>query len=1182
MDKYMAKLVSLGILSKNNTTHTSPVMLVARKGSKNKRPVVDFRLLNTRIMRRNTATPLLRDIFKMLGRSKCEVLSCVDLKDAFHSLGLTDKAKEFCIILPYFGSAHYRYEVLPMGLSISQQVWITYIENLLEGISNRNSYIAIMDDLMIYGLRDGHLKLFKNLLISLIDHGLKLSPRKCQLFMKHLLYLGNVFHIEDGVITITPMKSRIEAIQKLEHPTTVKGCKSFCGVVNYLSLFCRDLQKILKPIYELTRKEHPFVWTAIHQKAFEQVKELLVKPPVLHLPRPGGRFILYCDTSKTHTGSSLWQMQGGRPRLLGYASKSLPNACQNYSVTKLEMTGLVINIHLWKHLLLRVEFDCAVDHRALPYIMKSKNLPATGRIIRLLEHLSSYSFNLYYVKGKDMTLCDYLSRIVVDDGNPDEVIPISFNAVAQYRLAMDYVTEFFMITHFNVATRSSTSAAGVNLPPVHGAHKGLDPDLKPENQEKSKKVLLKFTIITPVKSPAATPGKSIRPTVNTPTIARTPTLPGNSPRSLINTPWINKTPTTKKTPLSLTKPAQTQNQQTPNRPLTIVKTPISPAQAAGRKLIQRSVRLLNTPPHKTPIKLPSDTQTPVAWPQSQLPPLDIPSQELDVPIPKINPPMQPLPPQQCLLPQNNPFDIGSDLIPFQDREVKAVFKSPEMEDFLLPPTLGDQISDNTLLHRHLPRQSDIDRIMAQIRRKYLTKLQLPCSIRDMQSAYLNSPHFRDIYLALSMNKMPSKARTAKKLELDILHAVYMIHGGLLYRYMKTTTGDSEPVLCVPTYKVDIFLELFHSSILGGHMGMSKSVLTLQQKFYCPNLAYHVRMYIISCHVCQTFKRHKRFDRPLNRRIIDINAPTLTHISMDTKHMPPSKDKFLYILVLLCEVSNFIVAAPMKTVTAPEICNAIMNHFIGYFGTPIRIVCDQDPAFMSHLCQWFLHSYGIHITTASPTNHQSLMAEHGIKSLSNILMKHLTGLGEDWPLYCKPTMLVYNSYATPNLDHLSPFEVAIGRKAILAPKFEYKPKIPITGTYVKAKEKLEERLEYFKKRLEDFRSNRNAVINKDRQHQGYMVGQIVYMYNPSGSQLQTGSRKIQCHFVSPLAIYKCISPNQFLLMSLDGVLYPVIVEEARLKPGLVATHKGPARNMSELKRAAQMTYANNPMFQCIKT
>ena len=154
-------------------------------------------------MRRNTATPLLRDIFKILGRSKCKVLSCVDLKGAFHSLSLTDKAKIFCDILPYFGSAHYRYEVLPMGLSISPQVWVTYIENLLEGIPNRQSYIAIMDDLMLHGLKSQHVTLFENLLKSLISHGLKLSPRKCQLFMKHLAYLGNVFHIEDSVITIT-------------------------------------------------------------------------------------------------------------------------------------------------------------------------------------------------------------------------------------------------------------------------------------------------------------------------------------------------------------------------------------------------------------------------------------------------------------------------------------------------------------------------------------------------------------------------------------------------------------------------------------------------------------------------------------------------------------------------------------------------------------------------------------------------------------------------------------------------------------------------------------------------------------------------------------------------------------------------------------------------------------------
>ena len=438
----------------------------------------------------------------------------------------------------------------------------------------------------------------------------------------------------------------------------------------------------------------------------------------------------------------------------------------------------------------------------------------------------------------------------------------------------------------------------------------------------------------------------------------------------VQTPVMNRDIMPKQnTPSSICKQTPVRNQQT-------VKTPISIAQQASRKLIQRSVKFLNTPRSASNTSLPSPVKL---FPPTQHDHVNTRSSgnteslidknltanrslstekhvdEETTSVPNFRQPLAnipKLPPQQTLMPQENPFDIQSDLIPYQDKEMEPVFKTPDLDDFLLPPVLGDQITDATLMHRYLPRQSDINKIMEQIKKKYLTKLQLPCSLRDMQAAYLNSPHFRDIYLAIGMNKLPNTTRSAKKLENDLRNAVYMIHGGLLYKYIQTVTGDSEPVLCIPVSKIDIFLELFHSSILSGHMGMSKCVLTLQQKFYCPNLAYHVRMYIISCHVCQTFKNHKRFDRPFNRRIIDINAPSLSHISMDIKHMPPSKDKFSYILVMLCEISNFIVAVPMRTATAPEICEAIMENFIGYFGTPTRIVCDQDPAFMSHLTQWF--------------------------------------------------------------------------------------------------------------------------------------------------------------------------------------------------------------------------------------
>ena len=84
-----------------------PVMLISRKVTSDKRVVTDFRHLNMRIAKNNLAYPLLRDTFSLLGSSKCEVMLVLDLKDAFHSLHLSEKSQKYCGILPYFGSASY-------------------------------------------------------------------------------------------------------------------------------------------------------------------------------------------------------------------------------------------------------------------------------------------------------------------------------------------------------------------------------------------------------------------------------------------------------------------------------------------------------------------------------------------------------------------------------------------------------------------------------------------------------------------------------------------------------------------------------------------------------------------------------------------------------------------------------------------------------------------------------------------------------------------------------------------------------------------------------------------------------------------------------------------------------------------------------------------------------------------
>ena len=186
----------------------------------------------------------------------------------------------------------------------------------------------------------------------------------------------------------------------------------------------------MKTIYDLTRKGRPFLWQQEQQTAFEEIKNRLQKPPILHLLDGKGRFHLYSNTSKYATGSALYQIQNGKPKLIAYASKRLPEAARNYSITELEMCGLAINITSFAHLLKKVDFGAIVDHLALVHILKSKTELATSRIKRLLEVLSAYSFNLYYMKGKDMIFSDFLPRQKIDKSDPHEIIPISFDMKA--------------------------------------------------------------------------------------------------------------------------------------------------------------------------------------------------------------------------------------------------------------------------------------------------------------------------------------------------------------------------------------------------------------------------------------------------------------------------------------------------------------------------------------------------------------------------------------------------------------------------------------------------------------------------------------------------------------------------------------------------------------------------------
>ena len=157
--------------------------------------------------------------------------------------------------------------------------------------------------------------------------------------------------------------------------------------------------------------------------------------------------------------------------------------------------------------------------------------------------------------------------------------------------------------------------------------------------------------------------------------------------------------------------------------------------------------------------------------------------------------------------------------------------------------------------------------------------------------------------------------------------------------------------------------------------------------------------------------------------------------------------------------------------------------------------DQDSAFMSSLMTYLLKKFGIKIKTVAPYNHQSLQAEHGIKSLSCILTKHLTNLGQMWPIYLSLATVAYNTFNTPNVGSYSPYKLAFGRKPKFLMNLESNPDIKVSRTFKEYYELLNKRIKYLRDILFNFKSKRLAMINKDRGFFQYKSGDLFYIFAP---------------------------------------------------------------------------------------
>ena len=215
--------------------------------------------------------------------------------------------------------------------------------------------------------------------------------------------------------------------------------------------------------------------------------------------------------------------------------------------------------------------------------------------------------------------------------------------------------------------------------------------------------------------------------------------------------------------------------------------------------------------------------------------------------------------------------------------------------------------------------------------------------------------------------------------------------------------------------------------------------------------------------------------------------------------------------------------------------------------------------------YLLNKFGIKIKTVAPYNHQSLQAEHGIKSLSQILTKHLTNLGQMWPNYLSLATFAYNMFNTPTLGNYSPYELTFGRKPKVLMNLESNPDIKVSKIFKEYYELLNKRIKYLQDILFKFKSKRLAMIDKDRGFYQYKSGDLIYIISPLTSQLCTASQKVATNFVGPMVKYKIIDPHNYLLMTLDGKILRGLFEHKRLKPAIIRTSQGNVQISAELRQ-----------------
>lgn len=440
VEEELNRLIQAKILVKvEQSNWASPIVVVPKKDNKEVRICVDFkRTLNPNLETSCCSLPIPADIYASLSGSK--VFTVIDLKGAYQQLEVDDSSKELLTINTHLGL--FRFLRLTYGVKTAPGMFQAFMESVLAGVRNTKCYL---DDILISGnsLEDCHNNVIE-VLQRLQKYNIKVNRKKCEFFKTKIQFLGHVIQ-ESG---ISPCEDKLQAIKNTPNPNNVMQVKSYLGLLNYYGQFIPMLSSKLKPLYDLCKKEVPFVWSEECEKSFKESKELLVSDKILVHYDPNLPLIVTCDASSYGVGAVLSHRVNGLDKPIMFASSTLSNAEKGYSQIEREALAIMFAVKKFHKFVFGRQFTLVTDHQPLQYIFGNKSrIPVTSanRLQRWAIILSGYMYTIEYKKGKSIGNADALSRLPTKDTTNVTEALYSFNTV-----------ESAPLSHIDVAAASTT------------------------------------------------------------------------------------------------------------------------------------------------------------------------------------------------------------------------------------------------------------------------------------------------------------------------------------------------------------------------------------------------------------------------------------------------------------------------------------------------------------------------------------------------------------------------------------------------------------------------------------------------------------------------------------------------------------------------------------------------------